>query len=354
MMLQTKRNYCYRQQRGFILVTTIWFLVITLLAASTFALWTHRSLNVVTKQSDATRALIDMHSTKATLLYLMATRKMNSAGLLTTLISSKNPKMIEDMGDVTEPITGNEIFVDGRAYLGLGLAKFSLQDEAGFINLNSPNQTMLKKLLVVNGLTDIESDGLIDKLIDYTDKDDFHRIQGAESYHYLQQNKLPPTNKPLNSELELHNVLGWHELLEKLPGLIDNFSVNAYSLINFNAANATILSLLNVVIQEEDIQTILSERNKKPFQSMIEAAQRTTLPLTQLMESVSTAPAKTLRISLWYDGAQIRHQTIIKLTPMSVENKPWHFISSSSRSNSANKTTLTISKTSAELLSSSD
>jgi len=320
-----------KQNSGFILVTTIWFLLIILLAASTFALWTNRSMNAIMEQSDATKAIVDIHSTKATLLYLMATKPMNTAGLVTKQIKSGISKIVMDMGDVSEPISGDEIFVDGRPYRGMGLARFSLQDEAGFININSRNPAMLKKLLEKEGVPTKTIDALIDKISDYTDKDDFHRLQGAEVYHYEQKNMLPPTNKPFNNELELYNVMDWKEVLDKSPNLIKNLSVNSYALINFNAANATIIGLLQENLQQEDVELILAERNERPFASMMEATQRTGLPLMQLLESVGTTSARTLRISLWYDGAKTQQQTTIKLMPSSIEGKPWDFKSSTDR-----------------------
>ncbi len=338
------RNIRTKQNSGFILVTTIWFLLIILLAASTFALWTNRSMNVIIEQSDATKALIDIHSTKATLLYLMATKPMNTAGLVTRSAKSGDTKVFADMDAVREAITGEEIFVDGRPYRGLGLARFSLKDEAGFININSRNTNLLKRLLEKEGVPERSSDALIDKILDYTDYDDLHRLQGAEAYHYEQKNMLPPSNKPLNSELELYNVMDWKDVLDKSPNIINNLSVNSYALINFNAASSTIIGLLNENLQQEDVELILTERNKLPFENLMEASQRTGLPLTQLFESIGTPSARALRLSFWYDSAKIQQQMTIKLTPSSAEGIPWKNTSSRDRPIPAEKFELPLTR----------
>lgn len=202
-------------QKGFVLVATVWLLAILSMAAAVFAAWVNIGVENAQKQHDYTQGSIDIASTRATLFYLLATQGMTSAGLtMPTQGVSNGPKKAtmslddflagappSDMGQMSTGIIGSELRLDGSVYEGSGSAYFSIYDESGFISLNSPQKEWLTRFLMLMCCSLEKSKELIDKLQDYTDADDFHRLNGAESYHYAQKKIRAPGKHPARISL---------------------------------------------------------------------------------------------------------------------------------------------------------
>jgi len=101
---------------------------------------------------------------------------------------------------------GYEIFqCDGRPYtgeLGDGRYRIRIEDESGKINLNGltdANGVVLKNLLMNRGVADDEANVIVDSILDWRDRDNIHRLSGAEDDYYQ---SLPRPYKAKNADFE--------------------------------------------------------------------------------------------------------------------------------------------------------
>ena len=155
---------------GFILVATLWVLA----ALAVMAAYIDRIATTNVEQAVMTRKSIELQlrqlSTEATVIYLLATNRMNHRGLLL----EDEQRFADSVPDGELPNSGDgELTVTGQAYQGFGEVVFSLQDESGLVSVNSPRfpilAAMLKKLgaasadvaMVITGLGVITRDGLV-------------------------------------------------------------------------------------------------------------------------------------------------------------------------------------------------
>ena len=67
---------------------------------------------------------------------------------------------------------------------GGGQFKVHVASESGKINLNTANIRLLRMMLSGFGLEDEDRDVIVDSILDWRDKDHFHRVNGAEDDYY--------------------------------------------------------------------------------------------------------------------------------------------------------------------------
>ncbi len=92
---------------------------------------------------------------------------------------------------------------------GGGKLSIMVLDVSGKIDLNSASDDLLKGLLKSVGLTDEESNILLDAIVDWRDGDDLPRPKGAEVAEYKAAGlKYRPSNAPFETVNELQRVLG--------------------------------------------------------------------------------------------------------------------------------------------------
>ncbi len=140
--------------------------------------------------------------------------------------------------------------VDGRPYSGqVGDGHYAVRiiDETGKLDINFAPELLLRNLLRNLGIEGTTLDTMVDSILDWKDKDDLHRLNGAESDYYL---SLPNPYKAKNGNFEtleeLLSVKGvTREILYgdgKQKGLIDLLTVHGKTnKININAAPKEIL-----------------------------------------------------------------------------------------------------------------
>ncbi len=81
-MMQNRHRPGGKKQSGFILVMTIWVLAAFAMAVGYFAQWTTQAVELASEEKRRVRGQIDMFSTRQTLLYLLASQKMATGGLV--------------------------------------------------------------------------------------------------------------------------------------------------------------------------------------------------------------------------------------------------------------------------------
>lgn len=292
----------HTQQRGFILVLTLWVLVIVALAAGYFAERVVRATELAQQSSQNTHALLDMSSTQADILYRLSTTSITEYGL----------------GRGNTLIT-----LDNRPYQGIGNTIVRLQDNRGLLNLNTADDGRLQRLL---GLLDIppEQRGhLIDTLHDYTDSDTAHRLNGAEEDDYLALNLPPPSNTSLTTSWEVKHIIGWRDYpqLWQQGRLAELTTTSTAFGINPNTASAEVLTTLPG-ISEQLAQLVITQRKLAPIINVGQFSQLTGLPEQQFEALIGVIPSNALRITQSASGLAWALQYNITLTPNNVE-APW-------------------------------
>jgi len=104
----------------------------------------------------------------------------------------------------------------------------SFEDEGGKYNLNKVTEKQLINILDSLNITGQKKDIIVDSILDWRDKDDFHRLNGAENDYY---ESLDPPYKCKNGDFssisELMLVRGIdHEIYEKLSSIFNIYGNN--------------------------------------------------------------------------------------------------------------------------------
>ncbi len=116
--------------------------------------------------------------------------------------------------------------------------------EQGLIDLNKAGPQLLAEAFAQAGLDEKQVPILLDRVMDWMDEDDAHRLYGAEWPEYQAAGYLyGPTNGPFRDLAELRLVHGvTHELYQRLLGVLTVDSGRAD--VNLNAAPVPVLALL--------------------------------------------------------------------------------------------------------------
>lgn len=319
------------RQRGMILVMTIWFLATLAVAAGVFALWVNRAAAELHADQQQVQAEVDALSTRSTLLYLIASRGLRPDGLHAPLgegavvaqMSAEELLAAMETGQSFETSGESEVLaLDDRPYTGLGSVRFSLQDEAGLIPVNLEyDGGRLEALLKSIGVDDDQRTKLLARLRDYIDRDDLHRLNGAEAAHYKEQGISGPANEPLLSVEEIARVMGWAALVT--PDLLQSLTVANPGAQNVNAMPVPVLrALMN--LGDEQIARLLTARREKPFTSFADLLARTGVNAQGGMDGgLAPTPSPFLRLRFWSPAARLSRLYRIEFTPFSADPRPW-------------------------------
>jgi general secretion pathway protein K len=100
-------------------------------------------------------------------------------------------------------------FFDGswrEENLSGGVSRVRLIDEGGKINLNRADENLLRRIFTNLGIEEPRRSILVDSILDWTDPDDLHRQNGAESDYYL---ALSPSYTARNGPFDTVEELLW-------------------------------------------------------------------------------------------------------------------------------------------------
>ena len=212
--------------------------------------------------------------------------------------------------------------------LGKGFIHYSIRDENGKININTASRDVLIKALAANGLSlGSDRDTIVDSILDWIDKDDRHRANGAESDYYK---GLSPAysakNGPLDSLEELLKVRGVTPELfygseeyqsqessdeKNAPGLARVFTTQRVSQFNPNTADRAVLEIMYPENQVDEILEKKEERGwynqSKSTHFKIEATgtfehSPTQHTIVAIIEKQQTGDKATLLTRYWNDN----------------------------------------------------
>jgi general secretion pathway protein K len=211
--------------------------------------------------------------------------------------------------------------------LGNGVINYQITDENGKVNINSASREVLVKTLEASGIErGEENSSIADSILDWVDKNENHRLNGAESDYYL---SLDPPYKAKNDLFhsldELLKVRGITE--EILYGSSDNDEnsdtptylglVNFLTIQNVNSFNPNTAdpAIMPIFYSNPQINAILEARENKGYfddsrstHFKIESTgfingSATKRTIVAIIEKIGSAKDATLLIRYWNDNA---------------------------------------------------
>jgi hypothetical protein len=288
------------KQQGFVLATTIWMIVILMLLGTLFHGYVDAQLQQGIAIKERAQRSLDLKSTEQTLLYLLMTRRVTRAGL--TVMAESQRVAIDNDGFADLTATGNELRLDGSTYLGIGCARFSIQDRAGLVGLNAASMQGWLEGVVSATSTSMQVRPLMAALGDYVDPDDSRRIGGAEYGDYQRSGMPAPSNNFLRSDRELFAVFGWEEWLNDTNNKTwqEWLDIGRINKFNINTAPAGLLALLLDIGEDEAIE-LGKVRRRRPFQSLNEVAKELGRLNRWDDERFQFYSKESVRLELWCD-----------------------------------------------------
>ena len=306
---------------GFVLVATLWALAALAALAVYIDGVVASDLRHAREAKRALEAELARRSTEATLVYLLATGRMNHRAMIfegeQRFSNALSPdESLPDHGD-------GEIRVTGAVYAGPGGTRFSIQDEGGLVSVNAPRFPLFAALLEHAGLAASDVEGVVARVEDYIDADSVLSLDGAEHYEYRRRGASPPLNWIMASPQELRDVLGVEELIAPaqwrwLWPLLTMRPIYSY---NFNTMRPEILALL-LGLDERGVREVKEERERGPLYSLTRIARLSGRHLDIDEMEVRLLPTRYMRIALWHESEGSRVQSGIFLTPFG-DSAPW-------------------------------
>lgn len=206
------------RSEGFALVLVLWVLSLLTIMAGSFALTMRREAGIVAGSSNNAQATAIAES-----------------GLAIAELMLMHPDQIQRWR------TDGSIYqID---YAG-SRVRIRLLSEAGKVDVNSADQTLLQQLMIHAPVDEEAQTRLVNAILDWRDADDLVHIEGAEKEEYQDAGlSYSPRNKPFQSIEELQLVLGMNEQVSKwLESLVTVYS--GQPKIDLNQAAKEVLQTL--------------------------------------------------------------------------------------------------------------
>jgi len=228
--------------KGFALIVVLWVVTLLTIMASSFAL-------TIQRETTITGALKEKAEAAA-----LAEAGINYATLM--LLNNDSEQQWQANSSLYE------IEFAGRRI------RMLIADESGKININHASKEQLQQLFTSLGVDESVADSLSDAVLDWRDKNDLHRINGAELSQYEEAGlNYSPRNGQFKSIDELQMVLGMTaDLYRQLEGLISVYTENK-DISPVTATRAVLLTLPDVdeaMVDEYLLLRAQNERNGEP------------------------------------------------------------------------------------------
>ncbi len=181
--------------------------------------------------------------------------------------------------------------------VGPGRLSYRLTDETGRLNVNRASREVVDRLLLELGVEKTARDMIVDSILDWRDPNEEHRLNGAESDHYM---GLPAPYRSKNADFdsvdELLQVQGvTREILygrPEAPRLAEHLTVWGTGAVNVNTASPLVLRALGFAVPE--VETLVGRR---PYSDLAQ------LPPGLRRGSLRTS-SDTFRIEAWAGGSE--------------------------------------------------
>ncbi len=222
-----------KQQNGLALIVVLWVVTLLTIMASSFSLTIQRETAITSgaKEKAVAAAIAEAGINYAILMLMVKDKELRWQGF----------------GSLYE-----------IEYSGIRV-RIQIADESGKLNINLATKEQLQQLLTSLEVDDAIADNLSDAILDWRDKNDLHRLNGAEKQHYIDADlKYEPRNADFKSIEELQMVLGvTAQIYAQLEELISVFTKNK----QINPTTATRAMLLTLPdVNEEMVDEYLQQR----------------------------------------------------------------------------------------------
>lgn len=232
-----------RRQRGVALILVLWTFAAVAVLAAEFARAMHDEAASTRNFKEATRAkMVAMAGINEAILALQAARERND-GDFDPFEDEENPDPIRSLSQ------GDGQWVEasfrGHRY------EVRVIDEAGKLSLNKLDANMFRVICENLGIPPSEAEIIADSIIDWTDSDDLHLTNGAESEYYEGLDRpYRAKNAWFDSVEELLLVRGVTQDIfygyDEVPGLVEIFSVfNQSKTVNLNSVTPAVMQALS-------------------------------------------------------------------------------------------------------------
>ena len=322
-------SHSYRRKvsRGFILPLTLWIVATIGVVVVAVNEWISRTI----ENSQLLRGRADgelaYSSIRDELIFLLATRPVTYRGMEVGQLIDRvdtpdlNALMMADYK------TNRFIRMDGSPYLVESQPDYSIRiyDGRGLINLNTPSQPYLRRLLGLFKLPEQVRNGLIDSLEDYTDRDDLTRMSGAETKDYARLDRLPPTNALLIAPLEAQSVVGWDQVTSLWKRDRESPLLTTCRSFGFNpnTASREVLIATLVGLEEQEVTQVLEHRADLPFRNTRELSAVSGTVLREEPFFFTFAPGPCVIVELIHRPTGDRTRFSLTMEGFNAKSRPW-------------------------------
>ena len=305
--------------QGFILVATLWILAALAVLGAYINSVAEANLAQATDVKRAIEEELALRSTEATLIYLLATNRMNYRGLLL----EADQRFAELSPDDLPPEGDGEFWMNGAVYQGFDGLHFAAQDEYGLVSINQPGAPPLAALLRWVGVGPADRSRLVGRIRDYVDADHELRLGGAERLAYQRAGRMPPTNWIMATPMEMKRVLGVERMLAPsqqrlLLPLLTSRPMAGY---NFNTMPLEVAAAV-LDVDREAAKAIVDQRLQAPVWRSLQVRELTGSAVDIPDDQILRLPSSFVRLMLWRPGRGGRWLVGVQMTPYG-ESAPW-------------------------------
>jgi hypothetical protein len=304
-------------QSGFVLIAVIWFVALFALVATIIAGWMSRTLGEASALQQRVAAESDAITATNEVTYLMVSEYFSLRGMeLATGDARATAAKLGALG-VLVPSGTPFIALDDRPYR-LGKGVVSLQDNKGLYNLTYLDEYTLSHLLAYYDVPYDARSGLVDKLLDYTDKSPTKRLNGAQAQDYEQAGRPPPRQAPLITPWEVVRVLGWDSNQALWSGQypLPELTTVASDINSFNPNTAPVPLLRSLPgVDDRAADQLVRARAIQPLTTLLQMEELTGVVIPFDPLKISPSPAGSLRLTTMQPDDPLMHIVSIRLTP---------------------------------------
>jgi hypothetical protein len=289
-------------ESGFVLVLTLWAVVLVALVCMIIEGWVSASLDRAHDFMDRVAAGSAVVSATNEAAFVLCTNALGARGVNLPVDRSSPP---------TQPAF---VALDGRAYR-VGDALVRLQDEAGLYDLNDSQQHGLDKLLQAYGVDDKTRATLLVNLLSYVDLLGTTPSTAPSAADYTLAGLPPARNAPLLTPWELLRVADWRgtDGLWPTKAPISEFTASGrIGALNANTAPPEVLSGVSGM-SEQAIHRLIAYRTTHPIGSALDVEQATGLSVAP--DELGYLPSNSIRLQITSVTEPLVHNIALRLTP---------------------------------------
>lgn len=324
---RTDRQATAHDQRGFVLVLTIWIVAAIGLVIVGVNTWVSQAINNASVLQQQVSDQIALANIRNELIYTVGTRPMTYRGLETGRLVEKIDPTDANAMMTADFRTDRFMVMNGTPYRSESEPDYIIQvfDGRGLINLNNTNAPYLRRMLALFDVPEAKQNSMIDALEDYTDRDDLTRISGAEIKEYQRLGLQPPANAWLITPHEAQSVLNWDTVKSLWARDTDAPLLSACTGAGFNPNTAPreVLIANFPGLDEAGVTEILKRQNERPFRNMREVSAAANIMVRDDPFFFTLSPSPCMIVEITHEPTGNRSRFSLTIDTFSAKTKPW-------------------------------